>query len=53
MARCAVEWWGVPLVQVVLSGFSVVSDDFCWLRVSSDGYRWFAVLVVTSISEHT
>ena len=31
----------------------MVSDGFCWLRVTSDGFRWFAVLVVTSISQHT
>ena len=44
---------GVPLVQVVLGGFWGVLDGFCWLRVTSDGFRVFAVLVVTSISQHT
>ena len=44
---------GVPLVQVVLSGFWVVSDGFCWLKVISVVLKWFAVLVVTPISEHT
>ena len=43
----------VPLLQVVLGGFWVVMDWFCWLRVTSDGFRWFADLVVTSISQHT
>ena len=52
-ARRAVGWWGLPLVQLVLSGFWVVLDGFCWLRVTSDGFRWFAVLVVTSVSQHT
>ena len=49
-------WWGgwrVPLVQVVLGGFRVVSDDFCELRIILDGFRWFAVLVVTPIPQHT
>ena len=53
MPRCAVGWLGVLLVQVVLGGFWVVLDDFCWLRVTSDGFRWFAVLVVTSVLQHT
>ena len=44
---------GVPLGQVVLGGFWVISDSFCWLRVISDGFREFAVLVVTSVSQHT
>ena len=44
---------GSPLVQVVLSGFWVVLDDFCWLKVISDDLRWFAVLVVTPMSQHT
>ena len=48
-----VGWWGVPLVQVILVGFWVVWDGFCWLRGTSDGFRWFAVLVVTSVSQHT
>ena len=39
-------------MQVVLGGFWVVLDDFCWLRVTSDGFRWFAVLVVKSILQH-
>ena len=53
VARCALGWWGVPLVQVVLGGFWMVLDGVCWLRVTSDGFRWFAVLVVTSVSQHT
>ena len=40
-------------MQVVLGGFWVVLDGFFWLRVTSDGFKWFAVLVVTSISQHT
>ena len=44
---------GVPLMQVVLGGFWVVSDGFCQLRMISDGFRWFAVLVVTPVSKHT
>ena len=40
-------------MQVVLGGFWVVLDDFCWLRLTSGGFRWFAVLVVTSTSQHT
>ena len=47
------EWRGVPVKQVVSGGFWVVSDGFCWLRVISNGFRWFAVLVVTRISQHT
>ena len=38
--------WGFPLVQVVL-------DGFCWLRIISDGFRRFAVLVVTPVAKHT
>ena len=41
---------GVPVKQVVSGGFWVFSDGFCWLRVISDSFRWFAVLVVTRIS---
>ena len=40
-------------MQVVLGGFWVVSDGFCQLRMISDGFRWFAVLVVTPVSKHT
>ena len=49
------RWGGlsVPLVQVVLGSFWVVSDGFCWSRMISDGFRWFAVLVVIPMSEHT
>ena len=36
-----------------LGSFWVVSDGFCWLRVILDGFRSFAVLLVTSISKHT
>ena len=53
VARCAVGWRGVPLVQVVLGGFWVVSDSFCSLKVTLDGFSWFVVLLVTSISQHT
>ena len=45
--------WGVTLVQVVLGGFWVVSDGFCWLRITLDGFRWFSVLVDTPIAQHT
>ena len=45
--------WKIPLVQVVLGGFSVVLDGFCWLRIISDCFRWFAVLVVTPILQNT
>ena len=37
---------------IVLGGFWVVLDGFCWLRVTSYGFRWFAVLVA-SILQHT
>ena len=40
-------------MQVVLAGFWAVLDGFCWLKVTSDGLRWFAVLIVTSVSQHT
>ena len=40
-------------MQVVLGPFWVISGVFCWLRIISDGFRWFAVLVVTIISKHT
>ena len=40
-------------MQVVLGGFWVVSDGFCWLRIISDCFRLFAVLVATPISRHT
>ena len=40
-------------MQVVLGGFWVVSDGFCWLRVISNDFRWFAVLVVPPILQHT
>ena len=53
LACCVVRWWGVPLLQVVLGSFWVISDGFCWLRVTLDGFRWFAVLVLTSVSQHT
>ena len=36
-----------------LGSFWVVSDGFCWLRVILDGFRSFAVLLVTSVSKHT
>ena len=38
--------------QEVSGGFWVVSDGLCWLRVISDGFRWFGVLVVTRFSQH-
>ena len=34
-------------------GFWVVLHVFYWLRVILDGFRWFAVLVVKPISQHT
>ena len=53
--RLVARWggWGVPLAQIVLSGFWVVSDGFCWLRMLSDGFGWFAISVDTLISQHT
>ena len=45
--------WGVLLLQVVLGGSWVVSDSFCWLRMILGGFRWFAVLVITPILQHT
>ena len=45
--------WGFPLVQVVLGGFQVVLKHFCWLRMISDGFWWFAALVITPILQHT
>ena len=53
MPCCVVGWFGVLLVQVVLGGFWVVLDGFCWVKVTSDGFRWLAVLVVISISQRT
>ena len=52
VAHCAKGWWGVPLVEVVFGGFLLVSDGFCWLRVTLNGFRWFAALVVKSVSQH-
>ena len=43
---------GGSVGAIVLSGFWVVLDGFCWLRVTSYGFRWFAVLVA-SILQHT
>ena len=40
-------------MQVVLGGFWVASDGFCWLRITLDGFGWFSVLVVTPIVQHT
>ena len=40
-------------MQVVLGGFWVVLDGFCWVKVTSDVFRWLAVLVVISISQRT
>ena len=53
LARCAVEWRGVPVKEVVSGGFWVVSDGFCWLQVISDGFKWFSVLVATRMLQHT
>ena len=53
MSRCAGGWLGILLVQVVLGGFWVVLDGFCWVKVTSDGFRWLAALVVISISQRT
>ena len=39
--------------QVVLGGFWVASEGFCWLWLISVGFRWFGVLVVTRTSQHT
>ena len=55
MGRCTVGSRGFPVVQVVLGGFWVVSDGFCWFQVILvilDGLRWFAILVVTRILQH-
>ena len=50
MARYAVGWlWG----SVGESSFGLFLDDFCWLRIISDGFRLFAVLVITPISQPT
>ena len=50
-------WWLVCVVGwrvgIPLDGFSVVSDGLYRLRVISDGFRWFAVLIVTPVSQHT
>ena len=43
---------GGSVGAIVLGGFWVVLDGFCWLRVTSYGFRWFAVLVA-SILQHT
>ena len=40
-------------MQVVLGDFWVVLDGFCWLRVTSGGFKGSAVLVVISFSQHT
>ena len=37
----------------VCKWFWVVSDGFCWLRIISDCFRSFAVLVVTPILQNT
>ena len=47
------EWRGVPVRQVVLGRFWIVSNGFCWLRLISDSFKWFVVLVVTRILQHT
>ena len=51
VARWGGQW--VSLVQVALGVFWVVLDGFCWLRMISDGCRWFAILVVTPILQYT
>ena len=43
---------GVPVKQVVSVGLWMVYDIFCWLQLMSGGFRWFAVLVVTPVSQH-
>ena len=53
MARYAVGWLKVPLVEVVFGGFWAVSDGFCWLTITSDCFTWFAVLVVSPILQYT
>ena len=51
----AVRWggWGVALVQVDLGGFWLVLDSFCRQRIILDSFRWFVILVVTSIAQHS
>ena len=46
------EEGGVPVKEVVLIGLWMVYDIFCWLQLISDGFNWFAVLVVIQISQH-
>ena len=50
VARCAVEWLGG---SVGASSFGWFLGGFCWLRIISDGFRLFAILVIIPISHHT
>ena len=43
---------GVLVKEVVSVGLWMVYDIFCWLQLISDGFKWFAVLVVIQISQH-
>ena len=40
-------------MQLVLGGFWVFPDGYCWSRIILDDFRWFAVLVVTIVLQHT
>ena len=51
--RGGVAGGSVVASSLVAGVFWVVSDGFCWLRVTSDGFRWFVVFLVTSFSQHT
>ena len=50
VARCAVEWLGG---SVGASSFGWFLGGFCWLRIISDGFRLFAILVIIPISHNT
>ena len=51
--RLIVQWSseGVLVKKVVLGGFWVVSDGFCWFQMILDSIRWYANLVVIRISQ--
>ena len=44
VAHCAVGWWGVLLVEVVLGGFLLVSDGFRWFLLFEGDVGWFQVV---------
>ena len=44
-------WVGFGWFLVVLDSFRPVAGGFKWLRVVSDGFGWFTVLVVTSADQ--